>query len=140
MRAASCSVKPEHGELIGYAVQKTISEAVIVKKQYVRRHVNDIRAANLQIVGSCEIRSRTPECMGRTPGSRPIVSACDAAESYRRTVNQSRQDSALLLHADQRVIIVRTVMATIEDARPQPIAGLEQKAARQLRRPTDLAT
>src|SRR5207247_10529089 len=93
----------------------------------------------LHNVGPCEIRSPTPECMARTPGSRPIVSACDAAKSYRRTVNQSRQDSSLILHADQRVIIVRTDMATIEDPRPQTIASLEQKAARQLRRPTDLA-
>src|SRR5207248_9876926 len=56
----SRSVQAVHGDLIGYAVQETIREAVIVIKIDAEGFVKDIRAADLHIMGASDICQRTP--------------------------------------------------------------------------------
>src|SRR5262249_22103191 len=74
--------------------------------------------------------------MGRARGPRPIVSS--TAESEWRPVDEPRNDPALLLHANQGVIVVGTIVATELDSGSPAITGIERETTCRSEIPGDL--
>src|SRR4030095_225881 len=126
-RLGSRSMKAEHGELVWYTVLKSVCEPVIVIEADPRIHVIHIRPADLHVLRSSHIGRRTTPGVRGAPGARPISRCICPTERRWRAIDQVGKDPALILHANQCMVVVWTIIPTIQDPRPSAVAGIDDQ-------------